>query len=82
MMLIPDHIETVDEALEIARAGSLGNVLIVSELPGGNVLVLHSKNCGGLNQAEIVWLLERAKAQIVTPGAFQRIEEPRPAGSA
>lgn len=68
LLRIPANIRSVEDCLGVAEKMDLGHCLVLSELPDGMV-ILHATNSGEpLNQAQIIWLLERARFCIVSDG--------------
>lgn len=65
---IPDNIRDVDDALGTAKHLCLPNVVILSELESGDIVLIHDN----IPNANINWLLDRVKSLLISPANFEK----------
>ena len=59
----PPHCRSVDDALAVAKHMDLPNIVILSELDDGAMLVLHAVD---LTAAQLLWTLECGKRLLMS----------------
>ena len=68
LLRIPQHFNSVEEALGTAMKLDLKNVLILSEREDGTLVFLDTD----LTMAQANWLLDRMKTLLLMPESFER----------
>lgn len=68
LLRIPEKFQTIEGVLETAKKMNLPNVLVLSELPNGNLVFLDS----GMDLANANWLLDRLKFLLLSPDTHSR----------
>jgi hypothetical protein len=72
---VPSRFESVGHVLAAARQMNLPNVMVVSELADGRMVLLESPDH---TLASANWVLDRAKMVLLLPSIFDRTDDPPP----
>jgi len=62
LLKIPEHFQTVDDVLGCAAKLNLRNILVLSEMENGNLVILDD----GLTMAQANWLVDRFKTLMLS----------------
>lgn len=69
LLRIPTSFRSVNDVLDTAKKMDLPNVIVLSELENGNLVVLDAPD---LTLAHTNWLMDRVKSWLLMPNSFER----------
>lgn len=69
LLRVPETMRSVDDLLATAKHLDLPNAILISELPGGELVFLQTE----MSSASANWLIDRLKMLLLMPGSFERV---------